>query len=319
MQIYDITIKNFRGIKSLTNLKVGDINSFVGKNDSGKSSILKALDAFFNEKFNPNDIFQGKHESEKTEINIRFTPNPNTHPLALDNDQKVSLTKIFHYSTSARLLKEFYYTCYDINDETVNNCWGNKESEINSFMSILGLEFSKSGRGVTNLSKIEQIDNNTKNLGRALKTYPAEEYIKNIKKLDYFELPEFSLFDAEQDLNIGSTNFQNQFKPIANKSLDDNKRLTTKLERRVQSDLEKEFTIITQLMQKNVPDLELIKPSVNCNWNNLVKFDLSLKFNSDSYEIPISNKGTGFKRLLMVAYFEYLAQKKNKTIPNFWN
>lgn len=46
MKIFDISIKNFRGIKSLTNLKVGEINSFVGKNDSGKSNILKALDLF---------------------------------------------------------------------------------------------------------------------------------------------------------------------------------------------------------------------------------------------------------------------------------
>src|SRR5690606_5419375 len=61
--------------------------------------------------------------------------------------------------------------------------------------------------------------------------------------------------------------------------------------------------------KRNVPELEQIKPHVSCNWGNLVKFDLSLKFANDVYEIPISNKGTGFKRLLMVAYFEYLAQK----------
>ena len=72
MKIYDISIKNFRGIKSLTKLKSGDINSFVGKNDSGKSSVLKALDAFFNDKFTHNDVFKGISEKEKTEITIRF-------------------------------------------------------------------------------------------------------------------------------------------------------------------------------------------------------------------------------------------------------
>lgn len=65
-------------------------------------------------------------------------------------------------------------------------------------------------------------------------------------------------------------------------------------------------------MRKNVPNLEKISPSINCNWKNLVKFNLSLRFNSESFEIPIENKGTGFKRLLMVAYFEYLAQKQTK-------
>jgi putative ATP-dependent endonuclease of OLD family len=50
MTIKDISIKNFRGIELLERLPCGKINSYTGKNDSGKSSILKALDAFFNKK-----------------------------------------------------------------------------------------------------------------------------------------------------------------------------------------------------------------------------------------------------------------------------
>ena len=47
MLISKITIKNFRGIDLLENLEVSRINTFVGKNDSGKSTILRALDCFF--------------------------------------------------------------------------------------------------------------------------------------------------------------------------------------------------------------------------------------------------------------------------------
>lgn len=64
-------------------------------------------------------------------------------------------------------------------------------------------------------------------------------------------------------------------------------------------------------MQKNVPELEEIKPKPTCNWQNLVKFDVDLKFSNEDFDIPITNKGTGFKRLLMVAYFEYLALKQS--------
>lgn len=47
--------------------------------------------------------------------------------------------------------------------------------------------------------------------------------MKNIKKqYDFFEMPDYSLFDAEQDLNVGSTAFQTQFKPIATQSLQNN-------------------------------------------------------------------------------------------------
>ena len=318
MKIYDISIKNFRGIKSLTKLKSGDINSFVGKNDSGKSSVLKALDAFFNDKFTHNDVFKGISEEEKTEITIRFESSEVINSLALDTEGKINLKKTFTFSNTGKVVKEIFYTCNDINSEEYSNIWGVKEAEINTYLENLNIEYSRSGRGVTNLSKIELIDINTQNLGRIEKEYVADEYIKNLKKqYEFFEIPDYSLFDAEQDLNISSTAFQTQFKPIANQSLLNNLELTRQIETNVQDDLENEFSVITGLMQRNVPNLEKIKPSVTCNWGNLVKFDLSLKFSTDTFEIPISNKGTGFKRLLMVAYFEYLAQKATKKYQIF--
>jgi len=318
MKIYDLSITNFRGIKSLTNLKAGDVNSFVGKNDSGKSNILKALDAFFNEKFTQNDVFKGIGESEKVEITIRFDTQEQINPLALDSEGKIRLSKVFSFNSAGKLVKELFYVCNDVNSDQYFNCWGVKEADINGYLTSLEIGFSRSGRGVTNLSKIQLIDTNTLDLGRVEKTYLADEYLKNLKKqYDFIELPEYSLFDAEQDLNVGSTTFQSQFKPIATLSLQNNSDLTSQIETNVQGDLETEFGLITELMKRNVPNLEKIKPSVVCNWGNLVKFDLSLKFSSDTYEIPISNKGTGFKRLLMVAYFEYLAQKTTKKYQIF--
>ncbi|CAH8289176.1 putative ATP-dependent endonuclease of OLD family [Mariniflexile fucanivorans] len=318
MRIYDITIKNFRGIAELSKLKVGEINSFVGKNDSGKSNILKALNTFFNDKFDNNDIFKGINDGEKTEISLRFTPSEEVNSLALDADGKIHLKKTFEFSSAGRVVKTFNYICNDINSDKYSNCWGIKESDINSYCTALEIDYSRSGRGVTNASKITLIDENTIALGRIQKEHEATEFLKNIKKqYSFVELPEYSLFDAEQDLNISSTSFQSQFKPIATESLNRNFALTDQIETNVQTDLETEFAAITTLMQKNVPELEKIKTSPSCNWGNLVKFDLSLKFRNDNYDIPISNKGTGFKRLLMVAYFEYLAQKTTKQYQIF--
>jgi predicted ATP-dependent endonuclease of OLD family len=313
MKIFDITIKNFRGISELQRLKVGEINSLVGKNDSGKSNILKALNTFFNEKFDHNDVFKGIQEGQKTEILLRFEPNEEVNSLALDSDGKIHLKKTFEFNSTGKVVKTFTYVCNDLNSPDYSNCWGIKESEINAYCSSLGIDYSRSGRGVTNLSKIEIINDNTTALGRVEKEHEASDFLKNIKKqYDFVELPVYSLFDAEQDLNIGSTTFQNQFKPIATESLDNSANLKSQIETNLKTDLETEFSTITTLMQKNVPDLERINTSPVCNWGNLVKFDLSLKFRTDNFDIPISNKGTGFKRLLMVAYFEYLAQKNTK-------
>ena len=314
MKIHDISIKNFRGIQSLENLRCGQINTYVGKNDAGKSTILKALNAFFNSDFTNKDVYYGISEGEYTEIKLRFEVDFEINRLALDSDQKISIIRRFIFNSSSGKPKvQLYYECLDISEEEHQNCWGKKEADLNSSLERLGVSYSRSGRGVTNVGKIEQIDQATATIGRDLTVHPADDFVKNLEKAyDDLEFPEFSLFDAEQNLSVSSTDFQNQFKPIATESLSNNSELTEQIETNVKNDLETEFNAITLLMQKNVPDLEKINTDVNCNWRNLVKFDLSLKFKSEAFDIPISHKGTGFKRLLMVAYFEYLAQKQNK-------
>jgi predicted ATP-dependent endonuclease of OLD family len=68
-------------------------------------------------------------------------------------------------------------------------------------------------------------------------------------------------------------------------------------------------------MTKNVSGLKKLNPTTEFDWSkSLKKFDLNLEFEGQNFDVPISHKGTGFKRLLMVAYFEYMASKKN--IPN---
>jgi len=47
MRINYLTIQNFRGIDKLEKLEISNLNTFVGKNDAGKSAILRALACFF--------------------------------------------------------------------------------------------------------------------------------------------------------------------------------------------------------------------------------------------------------------------------------
>lgn len=311
MRIFDITIRNFRGIKHAKKIRCGSINTIVGRNDAGKSALIKALNVFFNEKIKPEDIFQGKDEDENTEILVRFDTIGNINNLALDKEGKIVISKVFYFDKNGKAKVDTYYICNDIHHPTIKNCWGVKEEDLNKYIEILGRDFKKSGRGVTNLSKIEKIQELTKSLPRSEQRYKADEFLKNIvKQYNEIELPIFSIFEAEQNLNIGATDFQNQFKQLTVASLEKNKALTDKIEEEVTSELTTEFDVIATFMQKNVPGIDKIEPKVICNWGNLVKFDLDLKFKNERYSVPISNKGTGFKRLLMVAYFEYLATRQ---------
>lgn len=49
MLIHSIILENFRGYQTRQVIQLSDFTAFVGKNDAGKSTILEALDIFFND------------------------------------------------------------------------------------------------------------------------------------------------------------------------------------------------------------------------------------------------------------------------------
>ena len=49
MQIKSVILENFRGYRDRRTINISDFTAFIGKNDVGKSTVLEALDIFFNE------------------------------------------------------------------------------------------------------------------------------------------------------------------------------------------------------------------------------------------------------------------------------
>ena len=50
MKLIGVQLKNFRGFRDSGRIPIGDMTAFVGENDVGKSTVLEALDVFFNGK-----------------------------------------------------------------------------------------------------------------------------------------------------------------------------------------------------------------------------------------------------------------------------
>ena len=49
MKLCEVILKNFRGYYPETRIKIDNLTALIGKNDIGKSTILEALDIFFNQ------------------------------------------------------------------------------------------------------------------------------------------------------------------------------------------------------------------------------------------------------------------------------
>jgi predicted ATP-dependent endonuclease of OLD family len=96
MKIKKIKIKNFRSYKDEVEIALGDLTAFVGKNDIGKSTVLEALDIFFNDskgviKLDKDDINKQALASNDNEIVIAvcFDELPTT--IVIDSTNETTL------------------------------------------------------------------------------------------------------------------------------------------------------------------------------------------------------------------------------------
>lgn len=48
MKLKSVTLENFRCFENAITITLDDLTAFIGKNDIGKSTILEALEVFFN-------------------------------------------------------------------------------------------------------------------------------------------------------------------------------------------------------------------------------------------------------------------------------
>ena len=92
MKLKTFKLKNFRSYKEEVTIDFDDLTTFVGKNDIGKSTILEALEIFFNEG-------KGVIKLDKDDINKQAV-------LEGDNEISISvlLTHVFRKITICKCL-----------------------------------------------------------------------------------------------------------------------------------------------------------------------------------------------------------------------
>src|SRR5699024_1087425 len=100
MKLNQLRLKNFRSYFHETTIDISDLNVIIGKNDVGKSSILEALDIFFNVKPDKNDLCVD-NDNSKIEITCLFDDLP--EQLILDDTIETSLSDEFLLNEDGKL------------------------------------------------------------------------------------------------------------------------------------------------------------------------------------------------------------------------
>jgi putative ATP-dependent endonuclease of OLD family len=303
LQIKNITIKNYRGIKSLEKLEISLLNAIVGKNDAGKSAILHAINSFFYDiKLNAQDKYYGAN-GESTVIEVTFV---GEELLQLPNTL-LDAEGLLHIKKEAENAGDNYNMFIIVKDF----CNGSYKNIMQLTAAKLTALFREEGiDAVTPYSK-EDVFKLIHAVEMHEERYENEQYeikgslLKNLLKELY---PQYSLFLADTSLDTGASSFQNQFKKIITNAIEAHINDFSNLQIEVSNTLENEVKKVQEYMKRHYPGLDSLQTEINYDWSKLVNFNVNMTDESQ-FEVSLSHKGTGIQRLFMVSYFQYLAEQ----------
>ncbi len=326
MIVSEIKISNFRGIENIQTVPLSRFSSIIGKNDSGKSIVLNALASYLDVKSYPivesdfNDLSDDIIiECSFTDDNLRYKLEKNIKSKIKKadgleyflNDILIANTIVIQKKISkvGKVFSEINILIKDYSDDDFSFLYSKDDNEISHILSKYDIEIPVEGKGRNSkLEKIQYIKEYCEAEGAEVEL----KYILDEYKIDTL-LPSVELFVSDYGLEADTKFKTNSVSEIQeffiNETKDDESRLK-QVEIDIQEEMNKEASLIKNYMSDYTSDLNDIKISPTINWKDAIKsVDVSFQFEGDSKLIPMTHKGTGYRRLFMVARFRYLAEK----------
>ncbi|MFB9271043.1 MULTISPECIES: ATP-dependent nuclease [Flavobacteriaceae] len=326
MKIKSIKIENYRGIRTAQNIQLSNFTSIVGRNDSGKSIILNAVATFLNIKDYPvtfhdfNDFGNpiiiecsfGKEnilEILEAKIKTKIKKENGLDEFLIDilPNNLLTIRKTINAPKKAFDTEQILISDYDSPDFYF--LYGKSDDELNQILEKYEIEIPVEGKGRN--SKIEKI--------KYIKEYCQGNEIPTINRFidDEYKvtslLPDVELFVSDYGLEA-DTKFKSNSVSEIQLYLDEESKEEKKLDlvkKEIESEMQKEASSVKSYMKTYVSSLKSVEIKPTISWKDAIKsVDVSFQFDGDDKLIPMSHKGTGYRRLFMVARFRYLAEKK---------
>jgi predicted ATP-dependent endonuclease of OLD family len=327
MKIKSLRIKNFRGYYNETCIDFDDLTVLVGKNDVGKSTVLEALDVFFNDgkgvvKLDKDDVNKKALAEGDNIVSISVTfeelptsvviDSSNETTLAgeylLNNSGCLEITKKYPNAGSAKVFIKANHP----NHSDCSELLLKKNAELKKLIQTNGIDCSNQSvnaimrEAIWNhyasdlqLDEVE-IDvtkGDTKDIWEKLQTY----------------LPLYTLFQSDRKNSDSDSEVQDPLKEAVKQILGDTEiasiledvaeRVAVRLKEVSDSTLEKLREMNPEVASSLNP---IIPPSNTLKWNDVFK---SVSISGDE-NIPINKRGSGIKRLVLLNFFRAEAERR---------
>lgn len=320
MKLKSVRLENFQGVAGATEVSIGDFAVLVGRNDVGKSTLLKALDLFLNGVTPSPDSNNAQNQTSNIAIELAFF----LPPTSIVIDEAISTSfeseQLLDENDLLRLRREWDTSATRPTPKTYirRKTFGEDdfllatEKELIKKCEKLKIDTKKAnGEEFNNAEKRQKLRRALIDAGATTNyewlplptsgTARAKLIHDAVKKL----LPPFQYFRADTSLDESDTAIQKYFRSITSDALAATG--MEKTEDHVRNALKGILSSITAKINQVVSQNDLIEPHIEFDWSKAVT--TSFRSTGNQADVPLSQRGDGFRRIAMMAYFEHLAEQ----------
>lgn len=325
MRLVSVAIQGFRCYKDEVTVQISDLTTFIGKNDIGKSTVLEALEIFFNNetvKIDQSDATR-PHTDCKVCITCEFDDFPST--LNLDAGAETTLQSEYLLTRQGTLKVKKIYDCgnkkptHDVfivalhpTAKGVENLIELKEKELQDIVKKKGLDVALKGNA--GMRQAIWASEDDLQLCEVLipVTKPKEDSKRIWDQLQRY-LPMFALFQSDRSSRDSDDEVQNPMKAAVTAAMAEVQDHIAEIQRMVQEKVEAIaknthaalMTIDSGLANELVPQFT---PPTAAKWGSL----FSVGMDTDG-GIPLNKRGSGVRRLVLVSFFKAEAERRKHT------
>lgn len=323
MKLISVKIRNFRGYKDEVSINIDDFTTLVGKNDAGKSTVLEALEIFFNNKVvvcEREDLSINHDEGDElieitcvfqpidTKISIDSTSKTTLEEeYLLNNDGLLEIKRVFK-ATTTKPKPTTYIVCNHPSNASYNDLLTLKITELRKRAKELEIsEETYDARSSVSLRRA--IWNNSSDLNLRVTDVPVDkEDLKKIYSKVETYLPYYALFQSDRSSSDSDKEITDPMKVAVQKALQEVDIELQKVKEEVRKKaLDTANRTLDKLKDMNSELATSLTPEFKTepNFDSLFK----LTINSDN-DIPMNKRGSGVRRLVLLNFFRAEAERQ---------
>lgn len=321
MRLKEIGLRNFRGYRSECRLPIdADVTGITGRNDAGKSSLLEALDIFFEggEVVIDDDDFNVDEPDGQVEIRCMFDDLPKE--IAIDETSKTDLAaeKLLNAIGDLEILKRYKRGSKNPEVLLVANHPSAPDFDDLHSLKIAELKARAARVGVVDAQVADKrksaswrfaIWDRAADLQSCPRELPIGKFAEDSKTIQtklFRQLPLFALFKADRESRDNDPHAKN---PMQDAVAQAKKELEVEIDR-IQQEIQGR---VLDRAHKTLEKLREMDPAIASELVPRFKkpptwtFDFAL---DGDHKIPINKRGSGVRRLVVLNFFRAEAERR---------